>query len=98
MPTTSAEPAATTTPAPRPKWWAQSMTIWGALITAAATLLPAVGPLLGLDITPELIRELGDRVVAVAQAVAGLVGTILTIYGRVRATTSIARQQITMRV
>jgi hypothetical protein len=97
MPTTT-EPAAPSTPAPAPKWWAQSMTIWGALITALATVLPTIGPLLDLDITPELIRELGERVVAVAQAVAGLIGTILTIYGRVRATTSIGRQQITMRV
>jgi hypothetical protein len=95
MPTVSTEPDIT---APAPKWWAQSMTIWGALITALATVLPALGPLVGLDITPELVRELGDQVVAVAQAVAGLIGTILTIYGRVRATTSIGRQQITMRV
>jgi hypothetical protein len=95
MPTTQPD---STTPAPAPKWWAQSMTIWGAVITALATVLPTIGPLLDLDITPELIRELGERVVAVVQAVAGLIGTILTIYGRVRATTSIGRQQITMRV
>ena len=40
------------------------MTIWGALITALATVLPAIGPLVGLDITPELVRQLGDQVVA----------------------------------
>ena len=86
------------TPTPDSKWWAQSMTIWGAAITAAATVLPTVGPRLGLDITPELIRLFGDQVVGTAQAGGGLLGTILTIYGRVRATTPLQRRQITMRV
>jgi hypothetical protein len=92
MPTTQS--AAT----PAAKWWAQSMTIWGALITAAATVTPALGQLLGIDLPPELIHQLGHQAAAAAQAVAALVGTILTIYGRVRATTSIGRRQITMRV
>ena len=88
----------TATPVPDSKWWAQSMTIWGAIITAAATVAPAVGPAIGLDITPELIQQLGERVVTTAQAGGGLLGTILTIYGRVRATTPLGRRQITMRV
>ena len=94
MPDTT-QPAAT--PAtPDTKWWGQSMTIWGVIITTLSTVLPAFGPLLGLDITAELIRQLGDQIVVIVQAVGGLVGTILTIGGRARATTTLERKQITM--
>jgi uncharacterized protein (TIGR02594 family) len=90
--TQPAAPAAT----PDAKWWGQSMTIWGVVITTLATVLPAFGPLLGLDITAELIRQLGDQIVIVVQAVGGLVGTILAIWGRARATTALERKQLTM--
>ena len=87
-----------TTPvaAPDTKWWGQSMTIWGVIVTTLSTVLPAFGPLLGLDITAELIRQLGDQIVVVVQAVGGLIGTILAIWGRARATTSLERKQLTM--
>ena len=74
----------TATPAPQSKWWGQSVTIWGALITALSTVLRALGPALGIDITTDLVRELGGEVVQTIQAVGGLIGTILTIYGRAR--------------
>lgn len=74
----------TATPAPQSKWWGQSVTIWGALITALSTVLPALGPALGIDITTDLVRELGGEVVQTIQAVGALIGTILTIYGRAR--------------
>ena len=96
------EPSMTDTTAhhhpPRPdtKWWAQSVTIWGVIITTLATVLPTLGPLFGLDITAELIRQLGDQIVVIAQALGGLIGTILTIWGRARATTSLERKQLTM--
>ena len=80
------------------KWWGHSMTIWGAFITAAATVLPAIGPLLGLDLTPDLIRELGDQVVEVAQALGALIGILMTIYGRTRATASLERRQVTLQL
>ena len=82
--------------APDTKWWGQSMTIWGVIITTLSTVLPAFGPLLGLDITAELIRQLGDQIVVVVQAVGGLIGTILAIWGRARATASLERKQLTM--
>lgn len=78
------------------KWWGHSMTIWGAAITALSTVLPTVGPLIGIDITPELVRQLGDHVMLAVQALGGLAGTILTIYGRVRATTSLQRRHVTL--
>lgn len=78
------------------KWWGSSVTIWGVVITALSTVLPAIGPILGIDITAELVRQLGDNVVQMGQALGGLVGTVLAIYGRVRATTQIERRQFTM--
>ncbi len=87
---------ATPVAAPDTKWWGQSMTIWGVIITTLSTVLPAFGPLLGLDITAELIRQLGDQIVIVVQAVGGLIGTILAIWGRARATASLERKQLTM--
>lgn len=80
------------------KWWGNSMTIWGALVTAASTVLPVLGPLIGLDITPDLVGELGDRVVDVVQALGGLVGIAMTIYGRTRATTTLERRPITFQL
>ena len=93
--TDTTQPAATPD-VPDTKWWGQSMTIWGVIITTLSTVLPAFGPLLGLDITAELIRQLGDQIVVIVQAVGGLIGTILTIWGRARATTTLERKQITM--
>lgn len=74
------------------------MTVWGALITAASTVLPALGPIFGFDLTPDLVNELGDHVTAVVQAIGGLIGIIMTIYGRVRATTSLERKQVTFQL
>ena len=79
-----------------PKWWAASMTIWGAAITALSTVLPVVGPLLGLNISADLVQQLGDQIVVLAQAAGGVAGTILTIYGRARATTPLERRQVNL--
>jgi hypothetical protein len=81
---------------PAAKWWAASKTVWGALITALAALLPALAPLLGFTLPSELIHQLGEQVVLVMQALVALAGTILTIYGRVRATTPLARRHIVL--
>jgi hypothetical protein len=78
------------------KWWGQSMTIWGVVITFLSTVLPTMGPLLGLNITADLVHQIGDQVVQVVQSIGGLVGTILTIYGRTRATTLLERRPITL--
>jgi lysozyme family protein len=78
------------------KWWGSSMTIWGVIVTGLSTVLPVIGPLFGLNVTADLVQQLGDQIVLVAQAVGGLVGTIMAIYGRARATTSLERRKITM--
>lgn len=80
-----------------PKWWGQSMTIWGAIITALATVAPAVGPVVGIDITGEVIRQAGGQAAQAFQAVAGLVGTVLTIWGRIRAVQPLQQRDVTFR-
>lgn len=79
-----------------PKWWGRSLTIWGTVITAFSTVLPVLAPALGLDITPELVRQLGDSVLMFAQALGGLVGTVMAVWGRIRAGGPIERRQFTV--
>ena len=95
---TDTSPAAEPVADLQPKWWANSMTVWGVLVTALSTVLPALGPVLGINITAELIRQLGDNVVVFGQALGGLVGTILAIYGRVRASGPLERRQLTLSI
>ncbi len=80
------------------KWWGQSLTVWGTIITAASTVIPVLGPLIGIDITGEMIRQLGTQSVQVVQAIGGLAGTIMTVYGRVRATTRLELRAVTLQV
>ena len=80
------------------KWWGHSMTIWGAAITALSTVLPAVGPLVGMDINAEMVRQLGEQSLHIAQAVGGLVGTVLTVYGRSRAVSKLVSREFKLTV
>ncbi len=80
------------------KWWGQSLTVWGTIITAASTVLPVLGPLIGLDITGEMIRQLGAQGVQVVQALGGLAGSIMAVYGRFRATTRLERRAVTLQL
>lgn len=74
------------------------MTIWGAVVTALATVVPVVGPVVGVDITGEVIRQAGGQAVQVFQALGGLVGTALTIWGRIRATSPLERRDMNIRI
>lgn len=80
------------------KWWGQSVTIWGVVITALSTVLPTLGPVIGIDVTADLIHELGDGVVQTVQAVGGLIGTIMTIYGRMRASTPLTQRDVQLKL
>lgn len=91
--TTTTAPGAQQTGA---KWWGQSMTIWGVIITGLSTVLPVVGPLFGINITAALVQQLGDAVVQFGQAGAGLVGLALTVWGRVRAVQPLVRRDVTL--
>jgi uncharacterized protein (TIGR02594 family) len=80
------------------KWWGQSMTIWGALLTALSTVLPLLGPILGINLTVDLVEKLGQDVVLLIQAAGGLIGTIMTILGRMRATTLLERRPVRLKL
>lgn len=80
------------------KWWVQSKTVWGALITAATTVLPIVGPMIGLNIPADVIKQFGEQTAVVIQAIGGILGTLLTLYGRARATLPLARRIVDVRL
>ena len=98
MPAASNDLPPSSAEVPSAKWWGSSMTIWGAAITALSTVLPVVGPLIGLDITSELIRQIGADIFNVAQAVGGLTGTLMTVYGRMRASAPLTRRPVSLKV
>ena len=79
------------------KWWAKSKTIWGAVMTAAATLIPLMGPLLGIELSADAVKQAGDQTLAVIQAAAALIGTLLTIYGRLKAGGPLTRRSLNVR-
>ena len=81
-----------------PKWWGESMTIWGTVVTALSTVLPLLGPLIGISITGEVIQQLGDHVVQVVQALGGLIGLAMTVYGRARATQPLVRRALMLKL
>jgi uncharacterized protein (TIGR02594 family) len=95
MPDTSSSPLSS--PSVDAKWWGNSLTIWGTLITAASTVAPTVLAVFGIDIPSSLIEQLGTDVVTVAQALGGLVGTVMTIVGRTRAALPLARRPMSLR-
>lgn len=80
------------------KWWGNSMTIWGVIITTLSTVIPAMGPAFGVDISGELIVQAGDQLVTTIQAVGGLIGTLLTIWGRVRASAPLTRRDVRVKL
>ncbi|MDX2204585.1 MAG: glycosyl hydrolase 108 family protein [Hyphomicrobiaceae bacterium] len=79
---------------PQSKWWGQSMTVWGVIVTGLSTVLPVVGQLFGINITADLVQQLGEAVVQFGQAGAGVVGLALTLWGRLRATADLTRKEI----
>lgn len=87
-----------TTTLPGGKWWGQSLTVWGALITALSTLAPALGPVIGVDISGDLVRQVGEDVISVVQVLSALAGTLMTIVGRARAVQPLERRQVSIRL
>jgi lysozyme family protein len=96
LPTPS--PDTSVIPAPDSKWWAHSLTIWGVIVTTLSAVLPTIGPALGLNITAELIQQLGQNVVLFGQAAGALLGTVMTVYGRIRAAVPLERRDVTLKM
>lgn len=80
------------------KWWGHSKTVWGALITTLATVLPVIGPLFGLYLPADVITQIGNQTLTVIQAAAGLFGTLLTLYGRSTASVPLMRRDVNLRM
>lgn len=72
----------TTTSDDSTKWWAESRTLWGTLITAMSTVLPLLAPAIGVSLPADVIQTFGDQAITAVQSVVGLFGTALAIYGR----------------
>jgi hypothetical protein len=79
---------------PNPKWWGNSLTIQGALLSAASAMLPAAGAMLGLDLNGDAVRQIGEQTVTIVQAVGGLAGMVMTVAGRMRATQPLIRRDL----
>lgn len=82
----------------QPKWWGQSLTIWGSIVTGLATVLPIIAPLIGFQISADVVRQLGDGVIHVGQALAGVIGLLMTIYGRSRAVQPLVRRDFLVKL
>ena len=80
------------------KWWGHSKTVWGTLITAAMTVLPVIGPLIGLNLPAEVIQQIGEQALVAVQALGGLFGVVLALYGRAQASQPIVRRDVKVRV
>ncbi len=80
------------------KWWIESKTIWGALITAAAAVVPVLGPLIGINLPGEVIRQAGEQLFSAAQVLGVLFGTLLTIYGRISAVQRLTRRVVNVKL
>lgn len=79
------------------KWWGNSMTIWGAIVTGLTNVLPILGPLIGVDISAEMIRDLGQNATQAIQAIGGIIGILLTVVGRMRAIQPLARRDFNVK-
>ena len=98
MPTSSMPDTTVPTASVKPKWWGDSITIWGAMISALATVVPVLASAGGITLTPDLVRDFGTHAAAAVQAAVALIGTIVTIYGRLRATQPLERRAVRLKI
>ena len=69
------------------KWVGKSVTFLGILITGASQLVPVVAPLLGLTVTAGDVTAIGSDAVGIVENVGTTIGLVITLWGRIRATT-----------
>lgn len=84
-----------------PKWWAKSKTVWGAIVSAVAVLGPVLFPALqslGVPIDASVFAAIDAFVQTGFQAIAGLIGAGLTVWGRLDAKSPLRRSDpVTLR-
>lgn len=78
------------------KWWGESVTIWGVLITTLTAVLPALAPVFGFEISAELAETIGRELTNLVEGGGGLLGTAIAIYGRLRARGPLIRKRLSM--
>lgn len=81
-------PAPPTDPQTKGLWF--SKTFWGTIIAFLTAVLPQLGEYLGVNITPAMVQTIGDNLWGIIQAIGGVFGTALAVYGRINATQKIA--------
>ncbi len=81
-----------------PKWWGNSIAIWGTIVTTLSTVLPIVAPMFGISLSAEAIQQIGAGVLQFAQVAGGLIGTVMAIYGRARAQQPLMRKPFALRI
>ena len=80
------------------KWWGNSVSIWGTIITALSTVLPIVAPMFGLSLSADAIQQIGSGLLQLVQVAGGLIGTVMAIYGRARASQPLMRKPVSIRL
>ena len=71
------------------QWVVKSLTIWGLIITIMTAVIPVAGvlsPDISGTLTPEWITGLNDSVVKAINAIGVLVGSVMVLIDRLRAT------------
>ena len=71
------------------KWIARSLTIWGLIVTVVSTAGPVFGPLIGIDVNPADVAEVGAKGTTWINATGALIGSVMVIWGRLRSTTMV---------
>jgi len=67
------------------KWIGTSVTFWGIVISVAATVSPFLSQLVGINVSPSDVQEIGTQGTQWLQATGALIGAIIALYGRVHA-------------
>ena len=69
------------------KWIARSLTAWGVVIMLLTNFRPLLGSLFGFDLEVGDIQDLNNSGSAFITAAGNMVGAVMAIWGRVRAST-----------
>ena len=68
------------------KWFAKSVTMWGAFVTALTAVLPVIGAMFGWTFVPADFAMLGKGGSDMINGIGSLIGFAMIVYGRFNAT------------
>lgn len=68
------------------QWVVKSLAVWGIIITAITTILPALSNLIGVSIAPEwliaLLPSLNENVKHIIESIGPLIGIVMIVMDR----------------